>query len=107
MWKKGKVAGLNLNCAELDEIPEPIRKFKELEILILRGAPNEELPNWVSEFKLLKHLELRVGKLKKLPEWIGELQSLEYLNVYHNKIEYIQNCNTPKIGVFIERIRRS
>ncbi|TFG24292.1 MAG: leucine-rich repeat domain-containing protein [Promethearchaeota archaeon] len=89
MWKEGKVAGLNFDCSGLNEIPEPIRKLKDLEILILYAPPNEELPDWLSELKFLKHLVLQVGKLKKIPEWIGELKSLERLDVHHNEIENI------------------
>ncbi|TFG19848.1 MAG: leucine-rich repeat domain-containing protein [Promethearchaeota archaeon] len=89
LWKDGKVSGLDLTCASLSEIPEQIKKLKDLEILILYAAPNEELPDWLSELKYLRHLDLQVGKLKSLPEWIGELKSLEHLDVYKNKIEYI------------------
>ncbi len=89
LWRNGKVAGLNLTCASLSEIPEQIKKLKNLEILILYAVPNEELPEWLLELKYLKYLDLQVGKLKKLPEWIGELKLLEHLNAYKNEIEYI------------------
>ncbi|TFF97630.1 MAG: leucine-rich repeat domain-containing protein [Promethearchaeota archaeon] len=91
MWKEGKVAGLNFTCYELNEIPEPIRKLKALEILILDYIPSEELPDWLLELTSLKRLDLTFGKLRILPEWIGELKSLEHLNLYHNQIEYIPN----------------
>lgn len=80
------IKGLVLDTCDLEELPEPVRKLKSLEVLKLHGNRLETLPEWIGEFRMLKSLQVQNNRLIKLPNSLGELSSFESIKFYNNQI---------------------
>lgn len=78
---------LDLSKQKRKEIPEEIRKFKNLQILNLSRNRLRVVPSWIGELKNLQSLDLSNNKLKELPDSIGYCGNLIYLGLNRNIIE--------------------
>jgi Leucine-rich repeat (LRR) protein len=68
---------------ELETLGEVIT----LEELIIRDCELEHVPEPIRRLKNLKELRLSGNKITTIPTWINELKTLEVLNVMKNQIE--------------------
>ncbi len=84
-----KVLILDLSANNLNDIPEKIVQFKNLQVLNLANNSITKLPNEIFELKNLQILNLEENRLKKLPEEIAQLQNLYNLNLTRTKIPSI------------------
>jgi len=78
---------LDLSRQKRKEVPEEIRKFRNLQVLKLSRNNLKALPEWVGEFKNLQVLDLGYNKLKVLPPGIGNCRQLVFLGLNRNLIE--------------------
>lgn len=106
--KKAVKAPLEVTAFRLQgqwpELPEAIRAFSNLEVLILKGVGLEKLPKWLAELPRLKALdlsnsqvtrlvplpallELRILYLNDAPEGIKDLESLRILNLGYGDMD--------------------
>ncbi|MDH5400928.1 MAG: hypothetical protein OEZ01_00925 [Candidatus Heimdallarchaeota archaeon] len=81
-----KITGLYLTNTKMNEIPDSISKFTDLEILDLRSNRINQISPQISALKNLKTLILRDNKITELPESIAELKNLEELILCTNKL---------------------
>ena len=80
------IKGLVLDSCDLEDLPEPVRELKSIEILKLHGNRLETLPEWIGELRNLKWLFVQNNRLISLPNSIGKLRSLESIKFYNNQI---------------------
>ncbi len=78
---------LDLSKQKRKEVPEEIRKYKNLQILNLSRNRLREVPSWIGELKNLQSLDLSNNKLKELPDSLGFCSNLIYLGLNRNIIE--------------------
>jgi Leucine-rich repeat (LRR) protein len=84
---------LKLAGNQLTSLPESIRHWKKLRMLVLGsecsgGNLLRELPGAIGELASLQELDLSHNQLARLPEAIGNLrESLRTLSLYHNRLE--------------------
>jgi internalin A len=71
----------------LKEVPESLRKIRDIELLNLGGNEIRELPSWISELSALKAIGLHGNQLRTLPPEIGLLPRLVALYLENNQIE--------------------
>ena len=85
--KKGKVISLYMEGKIIKDFPEPIRRLKYLEELILRYVSIKEIPVWIGELITLKELKISGSEIKEVPKSICKLERLETLKLHVNKLK--------------------
>ncbi len=78
---------LDLSRQKRKEVPEEIRKFKNLQVLKISRNSLKEIPDWIGDFTNLQVLDLSYNKLKALPPGIGRCKQLRFLGLNRNLIE--------------------
>jgi Leucine-rich repeat (LRR) protein len=78
---------LDLSKQKLKEIPEEIRKFKNLQVLNLSRNRLRGAPSWIGELKNLQRIDLSNNKLEVLTDSIGSCGNLIYLGLNRNILE--------------------
>ncbi|MBD3351005.1 MAG: TIR domain-containing protein [Candidatus Lokiarchaeota archaeon] len=83
------VTEIGLYKRNLLTIPDTIKKFKRLEILLLRVNQISYLPRTLETLKFLKKINLESNQLKDLPENLGDISTLEELGLSVNQLSII------------------
>jgi len=78
---------LDMSKQKLKEVPEEIRKFKNLQILNLSRNRLREVPVWIGELKNLQRIDISNNKLEVLTDSIGSCGNLIYLGLNRNILE--------------------
>lgn len=84
-----KVYRLKLNNNDLDNIPEVIFGFHNLEQLTITGGLIKEVPKGIKNLTKLKELNLSGNIIEKLSPYIKRLKKLEILNLSENRLEIL------------------
>ncbi len=82
-----KILGLGLYECRLKNLPEPILKLTNLQILDLSWNQLTTLPESFGTLKSLQELDLQDNQLTTLPESFGDLKSLQELELNDNKLK--------------------
>lgn len=78
--------------SNISELPENIRKYKNLNTLIITSKKLKQLPNWLSEFKFLKNLYISNSfdlSYKNIHSVLSSLHCLEKLTLYNLDLDSI------------------
>ncbi|NGX56340.1 MAG: Outer membrane protein YopM [Candidatus Anoxychlamydiales bacterium] len=86
----------NLTC-----FPEEIKKFRNLEKLILNNNLIKNVPSWIKDLKNLKVLYLNNNLIKNLPEEIGDLKKLEEFSIRKNHLKKLPQSFTELNNLFL------
>lgn len=78
---------IDLSKQKRTEVPEELRKFKNLRELKLNKNGIDFLPAWIGEFEALEVLDISSNRLRALPPEIGNLSSLINLQANRNLLE--------------------
>ena len=78
------VTRLNLSYQDLQQVPEGVRRMKNLRDLRLNGNRLRALPPWIGELTQLRRLEAEDNRLTELPPEIGRLGALKNLQLLRN-----------------------
>ncbi len=84
----GYIINLNLKRCRLQNLPNSIGKFKELEKLNLSKNELNTLPQSIGNLAVLRTLNLSKNNFKSLPDVLWKLKSLKFKNFKHNPWEY-------------------
>lgn len=87
MLQPDSVFKLDLSRQKRKEMPEEIRKFRNLQVLKFSRNNLKEVPDWIGEFRNLQVLDLGYNKIKVIPPSIGNCKQLIFLGLNRNIIE--------------------
>jgi len=93
-----KVYKLSLVHQKLDSLPKEIVKFKNLQVLNLRGNRLTEIPKEIGTLTHLQWLDMSRNKIVSVDDALGDLIHLKYLELSRNDIERLP----PTIGKLVE-----
>ena len=82
-----KVYKLSLIHQKLDSIPKEITKFKNLQVLNLKGNKLTEVPKEIGTLTHLQSLDMSRNKIVDVDSALGELINLKVLDLSRNDIE--------------------
>lgn len=82
-----RVVELDFIFKGLTKLPEAIKYFDSLKVLILRYNQLTSLPDWISSLKDLESFNLNVNNINTLPDSIGSLTSLKELLLWKNELQ--------------------
>ena len=93
------VKELVLRGRRLDDFPNEIFNFKNLEYLDLSMNLIDSIPNEIKVLKKLKFLAMAYGTVRSIPTTITELKNLEELILLENSIQQLPDsiCNLQKL----------
>ena len=96
---------LDLMDNKIKIIPPEISKLKNLQILFLSNNKLSTLPEEIKELAYLEILHLERNSFEELPEWIWELKKLKKVGLRDNKIpsEKIEKLNEKFSGIEIKK----
>ena len=83
------VKKLNLAKNGLDSLPNSIKEFKNLELLILSDNNLHNLPIWFSELTELKYLYIDNNLFEEIPDVIYTLNNIQILDMSDNKLKSV------------------
>lgn len=86
------------NCFYKKEMPNTIKKLKNLHTLIVPYNGLSKLPDKIGGLKELKHLDLSNNELEILPKSIEQLKKLEILKITNNN-GFVIVANLDKYGI--------
>ena len=78
---------VSLGGNRLSELPEALRKLRELQHLAVSDNQLRELPSWLGELTQLRVLELARNRLEALPASLRTLERLVYLGAQGNGLK--------------------
>lgn len=87
-----EVYRLDLSGQKLKELPEDIRKFKNLNALDISGNKLRTFPPWMKELVHLQELRAAHNKLVDFPIGICELRHLKRLDLSRNALTGLPKC---------------
>ncbi len=77
---------ISLRREQLNEFPEDLLHFKNLESLDLRNNKLDSIPNSISKLSKLKKILLSRNTFNHFPEALKTLQQLEHVDLWDNSI---------------------
>ena len=80
---------IDLSFNSITEIPEEIWNLKRLKSLLLFRNEIEELPKSIENLQNLKLIDVSYNQISRLPKEIGKLSNLETLDISYNKLRTI------------------
>jgi len=86
------VTRLSLRKMKLTELPEELKKYKNLQLLDLSKNRLKELPLYFIEFDSLRILKIEQNKMPRFPVAVCQLVRLEELWAYDNYFTGMPNC---------------
>lgn len=87
-----KVYRLDLSGKKLKEVPEDIRKFRNLNALDLGTNKLRTLPAWIADLTYLQELRVSRNKLVEYPGCICKLKHLKRLDLSRNALTGLPKC---------------
>ena len=87
-----RVYHLDLTREKLREVPEDVRRFTNLNILVLDRNKLKELPAWLAELPHLQELRLHRNRFGTFPEVICRLPHLKRLDLSRNALDGLPDC---------------
>jgi leucine-rich repeat protein SHOC2 len=87
-----KVYRLDLSSKKLKEVPEDIRKFRNLNALDLGTNKLRTLPAWLADLAYLQELRVSRNKLVEYPTCICKLKHLKRLDLSRNALTGLPKC---------------
>jgi internalin A len=85
-------AFLDLSRLGLTQLPESLRKLKDLELLFLFDNRIEELPHWIGELTALRGIGAVNNKIRTLPDEFRMLTKLRALGLSNNILERLPDA---------------
>ena len=83
---------LDLSHQKIKDLPEEIRRFKNLNALDLGRNKLRTLPDWLGELQYLQELRVSRNKLAEFPAIICRLTQLKRLDLSRNAITGLPEC---------------
>ncbi len=87
-----KVLRLDLSSGKWRTLPEDVRRFTNLNALVLDRNKLKDLPEWLAELQYLQELSLHRNKLEDFPEVICSLPHLKRLTMSRNALRGLPAC---------------
>lgn len=82
-----QVTGLRVYNLNIETVPESLREFEFLNVLVLSSNNLRKLPKF--NYRNLKMLYLSQNNIETIPESIGKLKSLKKMSIGHNNLKSI------------------
>ncbi len=86
-----EVIVLDLGDKKLSQLPEEIRKFTNLQKILLYENQLRSLPEWIGTFERLQWIDVYSNQLTDLPQSLVNLKYLYYLDLGDNRLKTIPN----------------
>jgi Leucine-rich repeat (LRR) protein len=83
---------LDLSHRKLREVPEDIRKLKNLNALDLGRNKLKELPGWMNELQYMQEFSAGKNKFTAIPNAVCQWKHLKRLDMHQNQIEGLPKC---------------
>ena len=83
---------LDLSGRKLKEVPEEVRRFRNLNHLDLGGNRLKQVPDWLGELQYLQELRISKNRLGGFPSAICALAHLKRLDLSRNAISSLPPC---------------
>ncbi len=84
-----KITELKLINCNLNELPEGIKHFKNLENFYSSNNRIKKIAKSFYTLKKIKHIDIQGADLEKLDDNLGDLENLRVLNIYYNRLKSI------------------
>ncbi|MBN1803428.1 MAG: tetratricopeptide repeat protein [Candidatus Lokiarchaeota archaeon] len=85
--KGNRITDLGLINCGLKKVPEGVKVFSMLNVLVLRKNELAELPEFVGDFEFLWNLSAERNALTRLPDSMNKLKNLMILDLDHNQFK--------------------
>lgn len=109
IFKMDTLKGLSFMGTEIKELPDNLRKLKNLEYLGLNMVGIDRIPSFIGEFKNLTSLYLGANNIKELPEELKNLTKLEHLALWGTSLEDLPDwiCSLEQLrGLYLGRMEK-
>lgn len=83
---------LDLSHQKLKEVPEEVRRFKNLNALDLGRNKLKDLPGWMNELQYMQEFSAGRNKFTKIPNGVCQWKHLKRLDMHQNRIEGLPAC---------------
>ncbi len=83
---------LDLSHQKLKEVPEDVRKLKNLNALDLGRNKLKELPGWMNELQYMQDFSGGKNKFTEIPNSVCQWKHLKRLDLHQNQIEGLPKC---------------
>ena len=83
---------LDLSHQKLKEVPEDVRKLKNLNALDLGHNKLKELPGWMNELQYMQEFSAGKNKFTEIPNAVCQWKHLKRLDLHQNQITGIPKC---------------
>lgn len=87
-----QVYRLDLSRSKLKEVPEEVRRFKNLQALDLGKNKLKALPGWMRELQYMQELRAGNNKFTEIPAAVCTWKHLRRLDMHQNAITGIPAC---------------
>lgn len=92
MKEPDKVYRLQLTKKKLKEVPEEIKRFKNLNALDLGKNKLKDLPAWLGELQYMQEFRAPQNKLSEMPDVVCQWTHLKRLDLHQNEITGLIPC---------------
>ncbi|MBZ0206725.1 MAG: leucine-rich repeat domain-containing protein [Flavobacteriales bacterium] len=83
---------LDLSHQKLKEVPEEVRRFKNLNALDLGRNKLKDLPGWMNELQYMQEFSAGRNKFTRIPNGVCQWKHLKRLDMHQNRIEGLPAC---------------
>ncbi|MBK9420764.1 MAG: leucine-rich repeat domain-containing protein [Flavobacteriales bacterium] len=83
---------LDLSHKKLKQVPDDVRKLKNLNALDLGRNRLKELPGWMNELRYMQEFSAGRNKFTAVPNTVCQWKNLKRLDLHQNEIEGLPAC---------------